>query len=70
MRIARVILFTDQIDEMSKFYGEVPGLDQVTNEKRLAGVCRGRRTGSRCILAPHRLAAKDPDGNPIQLSDR
>jgi catechol-2,3-dioxygenase len=33
MEMARVILFTGQIDEMSKFYGEVLGLKQVTNEK-------------------------------------
>jgi hypothetical protein len=26
MKMARVILFTGQIDAMSKFYGEVPGL--------------------------------------------
>src|SRR5450631_194788 len=33
MKMARVILFTRQIDAMSKFYGEVLGLKQVTNEK-------------------------------------
>ena len=33
MRMARVILFTAQIDEMSRFYGEVLGLKQVTSEK-------------------------------------
>src|SRR5438093_9447023 len=33
MKMARVILFTGQIDAMSKFYGDVLGLDQVTNEK-------------------------------------
>ena len=33
LRIARIILFTAQIDEMSRFYGEVLGLKQVTNEK-------------------------------------
>jgi hypothetical protein len=31
--MARVILFTGQIDAMSKFYGEVLGLSQVSNEK-------------------------------------
>ena len=31
--MARIILFTAQIDEMSRFYGEVLGLRQVTNEK-------------------------------------
>jgi len=33
LRMARVILFTAQIDEMSRFYGQVLGLKQVTNEK-------------------------------------
>ena len=33
MELARVILFTAQMDAMSKFYGEVLGLKQVTNEK-------------------------------------
>ena len=33
MKLARVILFTGQIDAMSDFYGKVLGLKQVTNEK-------------------------------------
>jgi catechol 2,3-dioxygenase-like lactoylglutathione lyase family enzyme len=33
LRMARIILFTAQIDEMSRFYGEILGLKQVTNEK-------------------------------------
>ena len=33
MKMARVILFTGQMDEMSKFYGEVLGLKQVNDEK-------------------------------------
>jgi catechol 2,3-dioxygenase-like lactoylglutathione lyase family enzyme len=33
MKMARVILFTGQIDAMSEFYGKVLGLKQVTNEK-------------------------------------
>jgi|SRR5271155_659670 len=33
MKMARVILFTAQMDAMSEFYGRVPGLKQVTNEK-------------------------------------
>jgi catechol 2,3-dioxygenase-like lactoylglutathione lyase family enzyme len=34
MKMARVILFTDQIDAMSRFYGEVLGLKRIiTNEK-------------------------------------
>jgi catechol 2,3-dioxygenase-like lactoylglutathione lyase family enzyme len=33
MEIARVILFTNQMERMSKFYGEVLGLKQITSEK-------------------------------------
>ena len=33
MKMARVILFTGQLDAMSTFYGEVLGLKQVTSEK-------------------------------------
>lgn len=33
MKMARVILFTGQMEAMSKFYGQVLGLEQVTNEK-------------------------------------
>jgi catechol 2,3-dioxygenase-like lactoylglutathione lyase family enzyme len=33
LRMARIILFTAQLNEMSRFYGEVLGLKQVTNEK-------------------------------------
>jgi catechol 2,3-dioxygenase-like lactoylglutathione lyase family enzyme len=33
MKMARVILFTGRIDAMTRFYGEVLGLKQVTNEK-------------------------------------
>ena len=33
MKMARVILFTGQIDAMSKFHGEVLGLKQIVNEK-------------------------------------
>ena len=32
MKMARVILFTGQMDAMSKFYGEVLGLKQVSEE--------------------------------------
>lgn len=31
--MARVIVFTGQMEAMSKFYGQVLGLEQVTNEK-------------------------------------
>ena len=33
MELARVILFTGQLEAMGKFYGETLGLKQVTNEK-------------------------------------
>ena len=33
MKVARIILFTAQMEIMSRFYGEVLGLKQVTNEK-------------------------------------
>jgi catechol 2,3-dioxygenase-like lactoylglutathione lyase family enzyme len=33
MRMARIILFTGQIEAMSRFYAEVLGLRQVTDEK-------------------------------------
>ncbi|HUA02055.1 MAG TPA: VOC family protein [Candidatus Aquilonibacter sp.] len=33
MKMARVILFTARMDAMSKFYGEVLGLELVTEEK-------------------------------------
>lgn len=33
MKMARVILFTGQMDAMSAFYGDVLGLRQVTHEK-------------------------------------
>jgi catechol 2,3-dioxygenase-like lactoylglutathione lyase family enzyme len=33
MEMARVILFTGQMEKMSKFYGEVLGLERVTDEK-------------------------------------
>jgi catechol 2,3-dioxygenase-like lactoylglutathione lyase family enzyme len=109
MRMARVILFTRQIDAMSKFYGEVLGLNQVTEEKgwrefaaggaRIAlhsGPSSPGRKGPKIVFHTKDVAAlretlvarggrfgkvrqgemfclcdgKDPDGNPIQLSDR
>ncbi len=108
MKMARIILFTGQIEAMSRFYGEVVGLRQVTDEKgwkeftaggvrialhsgsaspgrkgpkivfyaedvpgtREALVARGARfgkvrQGEFCLCD-----GKDPDGNPIQLSNR
>ena len=109
MEMARVILFTGQIDKMSKFYGEVLGLKQVTNEKgwqefaaggaRIAlhsGPSSPGRKGPKIAFHAKDVATlreklvargarfgkvrqgevfclcdgKDPDGNPIQLSNR
>jgi catechol 2,3-dioxygenase-like lactoylglutathione lyase family enzyme len=109
MRMARVILFTGQIDQMSRFYSEVLGLKQVKNEKgwrefdaggaRIAlhsGPSSPGRKGPKIVFHAEDVAAmreklvargakfgkvkqgdvfhlcdgKDPDGNPIQLSDR
>jgi len=109
MKMARVILFTGQIDAMSTFYGEVLGLKQVTAEKgwrefaaggaRIAlhsGPSSPGRKGPKIVFYAHDVATvreklvargasfgkvrqgdafclcdgKDPDGNPIQLSNR
>jgi len=109
MRMARVILFTGQMDAMSKFYGQVLGLEQVSEEKgwrefaaggaRIAlhsGPSSPGRKGPKIVFHADDVAAlratlvargaklgkvrqgemfclcdgKDPDGNPIQLSDR
>jgi predicted enzyme related to lactoylglutathione lyase len=110
MKMARVILFTGQIDAMSKFYGEVLGLKRiVTNEKGWQEFAAGGagialhsgpsspgRKGPKMVFHAKDVAAvraelvargakfgkvrqgemfclcdgKDPDGNPIQLSDR
>jgi len=34
MEMARVILFTNQMDRMGKFYGEVLGLKQTVGKRR------------------------------------
>jgi len=109
MKMARVILFSGQIDAMSKFYGEVLGLKQVTNETgwqefaaggaRIAlhpGPSSPGRKGPKIVFYAEDVAAvrqtlvarganfgkvrqgemfclcdgNDPDGNPIQLSNR
>jgi catechol-2,3-dioxygenase len=108
MEMARVILFTAQIDEMTRFYGQVLDLNQVTNEKgwrefqaggaRIAlhsGTASPGRKGPKIVFHAKDVAAmrealiargarfgklrqgeyclcdgKDPDGNPIQLSNR
>ena len=109
MKMARVILFTNQMDAMTHFYGTVLGLKLVTDEK---GFCEFNAGGTKIALhsgkpSPGRkgpkivfyaddVAAlratlisrgakfgearqgevlclcdgKDPDGNPIQLSNR
>ncbi len=109
MKMARVILFTGRMEAMSRFYGEVLGLKQVTEEKgwkefeaggvtialhsgpaspgkkgpkivfyakdvaaereRLVGL--GAKFGKARVGAKFCLCdGKDPDGNPVQLSDR
>jgi len=109
MKLARIILFTPQIDRMAKFYGETLGLRQVTSEKgwrefavggaRIAlhsGASSPGRKGPKIVFYAKDVAAlretlvsrgarfgdvrngdpfclcdgKDPDGNPIQLSNR
>jgi catechol 2,3-dioxygenase-like lactoylglutathione lyase family enzyme len=109
MKLARVILFTAQMDAMSAFYGKVIGLKQVTNEKGWREFAAGRtnialhsgpaspgRKGPKIVFYAKDVAAmretlvargakfgkvhgnetlalcdgKDPDGNPIQLSNR
>src|ERR1700742_2622139 len=110
MKMARVILFTGQMDAMSKFYGEVLGLKKiVTQEKgwkefaaggtRIAlhsGPSSPGRKGPKIVFHAKDVAAlrdklgargaklgkvkqgeefclcdgRDPDGNPIQLSNR
>ena len=107
--MARIILFTAQIDEMSAFYGKVLGLRQVTSEKGWREFAAGSvtiglhsgpsspgRKGPKIVFKAKDVAVlremlvargakfgkvrqgdefclcdgKDPDGNPVQLSDR
>lgn len=109
MKMARVILFTSQIDAMTRFYGEVLGLKQITNEKGWREFAAGGaaialhsgpsspgRKGPKIVFHAKDVPAlreklvargarfgkarqgdvfclcdgKDPDGNPIQLSNR
>lgn len=109
MKLARVILFTAQMDAMSEFYGDVLGLKQVTADKgwrefaaggaRIAlhsGPSSPGRKGPKIVFYAKDVAAlrdkliargakfgkvrqsetlamcdgKDPDGNPVQLSNR
>lgn len=108
MKIARVILFTAQMEKMTEFYRDVIGLKQVTNEKgwrefkagsvtialhsgppspgkkgpkiaflakdvekmRATLVKRGAKFGAVSAGGFQLCNGKDPDGNPIQLSNR
>lgn len=109
VKLARIILFTAQMDKMTKFYGEILGLKQVTEEKGWCEFAAGSATialhsgpsspGRKCpkiVFHAEDVAAtretlvargakfgkvrqgemfclcdgKDPDGNPIQLSNR
>ena len=109
MKMARVILFTGQMEAMSRFYGEVLGLERVSQEKgwqefeaggaRIAlhsGPSSSGKKGPKIVFHAEDVAAtremlvargasfgkvkqgdefclcdgKDPDGNPVQLSDR
>ena len=109
MKMARVILFTSQMDAMSDFYGNVLGLKQIGEEKGWREFAAGRvnialhsgpsspgRKGPKIVFYAANVAAmretlvsrgakfgkvrqgevlclcdgKDPDGNPIQLSNR
>jgi catechol 2,3-dioxygenase-like lactoylglutathione lyase family enzyme len=109
MEMARVILFTAQMETMSRFYGEVLGLKQVTDEKGWKEFAAGGVTialhsgpaspgkkGPKIVFYAKDVAAererltglgakfgkvragetlclcdgKDPDGNPVQLSNR
>jgi catechol 2,3-dioxygenase-like lactoylglutathione lyase family enzyme len=108
MKMARLILFTGQMDAMSRFYGEVLGLKRATKDDgwqefaaggaRIAlhpGPSSPGRKGPKIVFHAEDVAAlretlvgrgasfgkvregefclcdgKDPDGNPIQLSNR
>ncbi len=95
MKMTRVILFTAQIDAMSRFYGEVLGLKQLSNERgwrefAAGGASIALHSGAEYVAALRQTLltqgakfgkvrqgevyclcdAKDPDGNPIQLSNR
>ncbi len=109
MKLARVILFTNQFDKMSHFYGEVLGLKSATKEKGWQEFAAGSvtialhsgppspgRKGPKLAFHASDVAAlrkkliargakfgevrqgdvfcicdgRDPDGNPIQLSNR
>jgi len=109
LKLARIILFTGQMEAMARFYGEVMGLTRVTDETgwkefaagggaRIAlhsGPASPGRKGPKIVFHARNVAAlrktlvargakfgkvsqgefclcngKDPDGNPVQLSNR
>lgn len=108
MQLARVILFTNQMEKMTAYYRDVLGLKQVTNDKgwrefdaggvtiglhsgppspgrkgpkiaffakdvtalRAALVKRGATFGKVSDGELQLCNGKDPDGNPVQLSNR
>jgi catechol 2,3-dioxygenase-like lactoylglutathione lyase family enzyme len=108
MKMARVILFTNQMEKMTAYYRDILGLKQVTDDKGwrefdAGGVTialhsgppsPGRKgpkiafrakdvTGLRAVLVKRGAKfgkvsdgefqlcnGKDPDGNPVQLSNR
>jgi catechol 2,3-dioxygenase-like lactoylglutathione lyase family enzyme len=108
MKMARVILFTAQMDKMTAFYRDVMGLKQVTDDPgwrefdaggvtialhsgppspgkkgpkiaffakdvaaaRAMLVARGAKFGKVSSGEFHLCNGKDPDGNPVQLSNR
>jgi catechol 2,3-dioxygenase-like lactoylglutathione lyase family enzyme len=108
IKMARVILFTNQMEAMTAFYRDVLGLEQVTDDKgwrefdaggvtvglhsgppspgrkgpkiaflandvaamRQTLVKRGATFGKVSMGEFHLCNGKDPDGNPIQLSNR
>jgi len=109
MKMARVILFTPQMEAMSNYYGSVLGLKQVTEEPGWREFAAGATTialhsgpaspgrkGPKIVFHADDVSAlratlvgrgakfgkvhegeaftlcdgKDPDGNPVQLSNR
>jgi catechol-2,3-dioxygenase len=110
MKMARVILFTPQLESMSRFYGDVLGLKVVSEERGWrefeaggatialhSGTSSPGRKGPKIVFYAADVAAtrdalvkrgakfgkarggtgslqlcdgKDPDGNPVQLSNR
>ena len=109
LKLARIILFTAQMDAMSQYYGQMLGLEQIANEKGWREFAAGGATialhsgpsspgrkGPKIVFHAEDVAGlrealdargarfgkvrqgeiftlcdgKDPDGNPVQLSNR